>query len=329
MKIIELATKRLEDMARAGVKVPWTAAGLEQSEVQARFNQGGVRPSVESQDRGSFGDAATTGSSVGQLEAPPLPVVAPLPMQPVPDAGAEPSVTVKLDVTGLESEGHLVSTQTRSNLSEEFSLVKRQLLRNARGEHAFESRLSLIMVTSPLPGDGKTFCSVNLAMSMAAEVDTSVLLVDADVVRPSVLSRLGIRAERGLLDVLIDPSLDVRDLVLKTNIPKLSILPPGTPNRISTELLASDAMVELLSSLPRLYPGTIVIFDGPPLLVTNEAKVLASHVGQVVLIVKAATTPRRAVGQALAALEQCPMVMTLLNQARAPEVPQGYGYYLE
>lgn len=325
MKIIELATKRLEDMTRAGVKVPWTAAGLEQSEIQSRVNQVGAQPNVESNGRHSLEDVAPSGSSMRQLEAPSSAVMAAVPMPPVPHADAEPSVTVKLNLKGLESAGHLVSTQTRSNLSEEFSHIKRQLLRNARGEQAAENRLSLILVTSALPGDGKTFCTANLAISMAAEVDTSVLLVDADVVRPALLNRLGIRAQRGLLDVLTDPSLDLRDVVLKTNVPKLSILPPGLPNRISTELLASDAMEALLSSLPRRYPGSIVILDGPPLLVTNEAKVLASRVGQVVLIVKAATTPRRAVGQALAALEQCPVVMTVLNQAR-DEVPHGYGY---
>jgi receptor protein-tyrosine kinase len=162
-------------------------------------------------------------------------------------------------------------------------------------------------------------------MSLASEIDTSVLLVDADVVRPASMQRMGLQAEKGLLDVLTDTSLDLSDLILRTNVPKLSILPAGPRNHRSTELLASDAMNTLLLSLLSRYPDCIVIFDAPPLLVTNEATVLASLVGQVMLVVEASKTPRSAIAQAFAALEQCPIVMSVLNTA--PEPAAGYGYY--
>ena len=318
MNIIELATKRLEDMTGAGVQVPWTAAGLEQSDVQKQ---------VQTSQRRAASKAVVAVSEVGQFDAPESAGRELLPTLPMPLGDPEAPLTAKLNLKALERSGRVVPTQARSALGEEFSHIKRQLLKNVRSKEAAENRPSLIMVTSALPGDGKTFCAINLAISMAAEVDTSVLLVDADVVRPEVLNRLGLRPAKGLLDVLTDPGVTLHDVIMRTNVPKLSILPAGTPNRISTELLASDAMEALLESLVTRYPGHVVIFDAPPLLVTNEANVLASRVGQVVLIVKASTTPRRAVGQVLAALEECPVVLTVLNQAHEPEVPRGYGYY--
>lgn len=231
-----------------------------------------------------------------------------------------------LDLARLERAGYLVPTQTRSALAEEFRCIKRPLLKNARSPDSAAKRLSLIMVTSAFPRDGKTFCAINLAMSMATEIDTSVLLVDADVLRGELLQRLGIEAKKGLLDVLADPSLDLAKVVLKTNVPKLSILPAGTRSHMSTELLASEAMESLLVSLAARYPDRVVIFDSPPLLVTNEAKVLAGRIGQVVLVVAASATPRSAVAQAFAAVEQCPVVMSVLNKTSEPAVPLGYGY---
>jgi len=239
---------------------------------------------------------------------------------------ALPAPAAEIDLARLERTGHLVPAQTRSVLAEEFRYMKRSLLRNARRGDAPASRLPMIMVTSALPGEGKTFFSINLAMSMAAEIDTSVLLVDADVVRPDLMRRLGVDARRGLLDLLGDPALDIGDLMLETNVPKLSILPAGTSTDIATELLASDAMERLLATLAARYPDHVVIFDAPPLLVTNEARVLASRVGQVVLVVMASRTPRSAVAQAFAAAESCPIVMSVLNKAAEPTAPLGYGY---
>ncbi len=150
------------------------------------------------------------------------------------------------------------------------------------------------MVTSALAGEGKTFCAVNLALSIASEVDCSVLLVDADVLRPAVMERLGVSAaqghHKGLLDLLSDTQLALPDLILKTNIPKLSILPAGAPTSHSTELLASDALGELLHEIATKYPERIVIFDAPPLLSTTESRVLATRMGQILMVVAAEQT---------------------------------------
>ncbi|MEO6031854.1 MAG: XrtA-associated tyrosine autokinase [Burkholderiaceae bacterium] len=317
MSIIEQATKRLEDLASAGVVVPWAAAGLAHSAVQSRVESGRHHAAVGSTP------AAVVRRIDETVES--MRAAAPALHQPLEDT--ESQVAVTLDLERLERSGHLVPTQTRSALSEEFRHIKQPLLRNARGKDAAANRCSLIMVTSALPGEGKTFCSINLAMSMAAEIDTSILLVDADVLHPEVLQRLGVQADKGLLDVLTQPDLKLSDVVLKTNVPKLSILPAGRHNNLSTELLASEGMEALLVSLTVSYPGRIVIFDAPPLLVTNEAKVLASRIGQVVLVVGASSTSRRDVAHAFAALEQCPLVMSVLNRAHEPKVAHGYGYY--
>ncbi|MCK7470644.1 MAG: AAA family ATPase [Desulfomicrobium escambiense] len=177
------------------------------------------------------------------------------------------------------------------------------------------------MVTSSVPGEGKTTCAVNLAMSIAMEIDTSVLLVDANVLRPGLPDRLGMPSTRGLFDSLVDPGLDLSELILRTNIPKLSVLPTGTLATRSAELLASTAMNRLLDELACRYDDRIVIFDGPPLLATPGAQTLASRVGQVVVVVEAGRTPRRLLGQAFAMLEQCPNVVSILNRFDAAREP--------
>lgn len=232
---------------------------------------------------------------------------------------------VELDLHALESAGHLVPAHGRSALSEQFRHIKRPLLKNLRSAEASQHPMSLIMVTSALPGEGKTFCALNLAMSLAAEIDTSVLLVDADVIRRDLMRRLGVDAPLGLMDLLIDPALPVADVVLETNVPKLSLLSAGTPQAMSTELLASEAMESLLASLSGGDHERVVIFDTPPLLAATEARVLASMLGQILMVVQAWKTPRSVLMQAFAAIEQCPVVMSVLNKAAKAEA--GYGAY--
>jgi protein-tyrosine kinase len=319
MNIVEEATRRLEQLTRAGVKVPWAAAGLESRDMQARAETGAP-----------VATPAGPGATVHRLTGEELAEAALARKQPRRStAGAARSaITVTLDLHGLELSGHLVPSQRRTPLAEEFRHVKRPLLTVARDNAQELRRQTLIMVTSALSGEGKTFCAINLAMSMAAEIDRSVLLIDADVVQPNLLRRLGVPAMPGLLDLLTDPTLELSQVVAATNVPKLSILSAGTPNAMSTELLASEAMERLLASMAE-DPDRVVIFDAPPLLLTSEAQVLASRVGQVVMVVEAGRTPRQALAQAFAQLEACPVVMPLLNKAQHSALPLGYGYVRE
>ena len=158
------------------------------------------------------------------------------------------------------------------------------------------------------------------------ELDNTVMLVDADVARPSILRMLGLRPAPGLLD-LLEGKVEMQSVLLKTNIDKLTILPSGTPHPKATELLASDAMRALLDDMAQRYPDRIIIFDSPPLLLTTEARVLASQMGQVLLIVQAEKTLQSDVQHALSTIQNCSNINLLLNKVRgAAEGNYGYGY---
>jgi protein-tyrosine kinase len=234
---------------------------------------------------------------------------------------------VRLHLESMRLKGLLTPDAKQSTTGEEFRVIKRPLIANAFGKGTAPVRNGKrIMVTSAFPGEGKSFCAINLAMSIAAERDQKVLLVDADVARPSIPRELGISAEAGLMDWLIDGKLDVADLVLSTNVDKLSILPAGRRHQSATELLASTSMSRLLEQISSRYPDRICIFDSPPLLVTTEARVLASYMGQIVMVVEAGRTPRDIVMEALSTIESNEVIGLVLNKAKKIESSGYYGY---
>jgi receptor protein-tyrosine kinase len=240
----------------------------------------------------------------------------------------EISRKVEVDLVQLAAKGIITPDAPRSQVADEYRILKRPLLGNAQGKgQAPVDRGNLIMVTSSVPGEGKTFTAINLAISIAMELDNTVLLVDADVSRPSVLNVLGLPAARGLMDVLLDDDLDLGDVMLKTNIEKLTLVPVGSAAKRATELLASEAMTRLLEEMATRYSDRIIIFDSPPLLVTTEAPVLATHVGQVLMVVEAERTPQSVVKQALATIQSCPVVLTMLNKASSVGSGTYYDYY--
>ncbi len=324
MGIIEQAAKRLDELRRAGV---------DPSGARVDEEPGATAPVVPSN---AFSAPPETGVAVagGARAAPRAPQ---RPATVDPRFASEPgsrSKTVSIDTGRLGVTGYLTPDSPRSQLADEFRVVKRPLLANVRGESAAPiARANLIMITSALPGEGKTFTAVNLAMSVAKEVDSTVLLVDADVARPSILERLGLAPDSpGLLDVLTDPEVALADVLLRTNVDKLTLLPAGRPHARATELLASDTMGALLTELSSRYRDRVVIFDAPPLLASTESRVLATRMGQIVLVVAADETPQRSVSDALTTLQACPVVMTVLNKARRGRGafgdygPYGYGY---
>jgi receptor protein-tyrosine kinase len=186
------------------------------------------------------------------------------------------------------------------------------------------------MVTSAIPAEGKTFVALNLAMSIALEVDSTVLLVDADVANPCVMKNVGLPQDyKGLLDLLTSTDTKLPDVLLRTNVEKLSLLPSGTAHRRATEMLASETMASLLEEMASRYRDRILVFDAPPLLATTEARALASHMGQIIMVVEADRTAQVLVKHALETIESCPVVMMVLNKAPRPEVGSYYGqnYY--
>jgi protein-tyrosine kinase len=230
----------------------------------------------------------------------------------------------------LRSEGYLAPHDQERSMADQYRLIKRPLLDNASGKGAILSDdANLIMVTSALPGDGKTFTCINLALSMAMEKDTSVLLVDADVAKPHVSDLFGVSDQPGLIELLKHKDRKATEFVLRTDIPGLRLLPAGTPDENATELLASRRMKRITAELSASYPDHVIIFDSPPLLVTSEARVLASAVGQIAMVVRAGKTPQKAVTDAIESLDKSKAANLILNEADAAfnsTIYSGYGY---
>ncbi|MEW6118614.1 MAG: XrtA-associated tyrosine autokinase [Pseudomonadota bacterium] len=274
------------------------------------------------------------GALAKQREKQAAPFVA-TPVEPVfraPDfdeAAEGESQIQSINLARLHRMGVVAPDAEKSQIAEEFRIIKRPLIANAFGQGTARVRNgNLIMVTSSLPGEGKSFCAINLAISMAMEMDRTVLLVDADVAKPRVPEYLGIHADKGLLDVLQDKNLKLSDVLIKTDIAKLTVLPAGRTYKRATELLASAAMTRLVEDIGNRYPDRIILFDSPPLLATSESSVLATHMGQIVMVVEAEKTSQEAVREALSHIQSCEVVGMLLNKTTpTPGADYYYGYY--
>jgi exopolysaccharide/PEP-CTERM locus tyrosine autokinase len=258
-----------------------------------------------------------------------VPAAAPALAKLAPAAdGRRSTQTVELDLVRMHDVGLVTAAGGRTSLVEDFRIIKRPLIKRAfAARKPGDNPGNLIMITSSLPGEGKTFCSINLAMSIAMELDHTVLLVDADVARPSVLRTLGLPAQRGLMDLLLDDDVDMADVMLRTNVNTLSILPAGTSSPRATELLASHSMKNLVNEIANRYPDRIVIFDSPPLLLTSESHVLASNMGQIVLVVESERTTQHAVKESLRQLEGLSNVNLIYNKSREFPGTESYDYH--
>lgn len=234
---------------------------------------------------------------------------------------------VNIDFERLRSMGFVVPGE-QSMIAEEIRLIKRPLLRNAFSDHGrSQGHSHVIMVTSARPAEGKTFTSINLALSMASERDITVLLVDADLAQPQVPAVLGIEAEKGLADVLTDPSIDMADVLIRTNVDNLSVLPAGRDIPHANELFASARMADFIDDVARRYRDRIIIFDSPPLLARSEPSVLATHMGQVVLVIEAENTSESAVREAVGLLGGHKNVGLVLNKVQSLYGGERFGQY--
>ena len=320
MNIIEQATRRLEELRRAGIEVPGAPVGASAFGAAVLDAPALLREAAPAAAPVSTAPAVTV----------PAPTPAPAPeieTIPVVDRSTgKRSREVAIDLDSLASQGYLTPNLSDRVLAEQMRVIKMALIKNTEMAAQRGLRRNLILVTSATAGEGKTFFSMNVAMSLAMEVDFHALLVDADVLRPSVLERYGIASGPGLLDLATQPELDVSDVLLRTNVPKLTLLPAGAENRKSPELLSSAYIDRLLTELSERYADRLVIFDAPPILVSSGTRHLASRVGQVVMVVHADSTDSRAVSQAFAAVDSCPLVSTVLNRSTT-QSPDAYGYY--
>ena len=253
------------------------------------------------------------------------PLFASDPIAPVQLSGrVEPIEREQLQRAGLiQPEGQV------TGLLEEFRIVKRQVLNAVRKaqEAGKGARAQRVLVCSPLPSEGKTFCATNLALAMAAEKDSEVLLVDADFAKPSILSTLGLPSGPGLMDVLANPDVRLEDCIIETDIAGLLVLPAGNQTNSDSEFLSSDRTAAVLDRLTAGAPNRIVIFDSPPALAASPAAELARHVGQAIVVTRADRTGQSALEDALTLLSGCPDIKLLLNAAHFSPSGRRFGAY--
>ncbi|SRR5579859_543961 len=214
----------------------------------------------------------------------------------------------------------------KTQLVEQFQIIKRPLLQKALQREDGPHTGNAVMITSARPGEGKSFVALNLAMSIASEHDLYVMLVDGDLYHQSLPDLLGVTVDRGLTDLLLDDGLDVADVLLRTNIAHLTLLPAGRRRPHSTELLSSHRMAALMDDLVSRYPDRIILLDSPPVLACTETGVLASHVGQIVMVVEQNRTAWRLVEKALGQLSDCEEISFVLNKVE-PLWERDFGAY--
>jgi protein-tyrosine kinase len=230
-----------------------------------------------------------------------------------------------IDLNALRAGGYLPEKVKDRQLADQYRRIKRPLIEKAlAGTAAGESRV--IMVASAVPGDGKTFTSINLAFSMALERDISVLLVDSDVSKQHITDIFGLRDRKGLLDALTDETLEPESLVVQTSMRGFSILPAGRRVEGTAELMSSNRMRQIVTSLCARNARRILLLDSPPLLITNEGRAIVKIAGQVVLVVRAAETPRHAVQAAIGMFDEKQAGGLILNQVKAGLTEGYYGY---
>jgi exopolysaccharide/PEP-CTERM locus tyrosine autokinase len=266
-------------------------------------------------------------------KAEPLPARVSVAAQPPPLIDATPPLPdyehrrVAVDITALRAAGHLPDPNEEQRFSEHFRRIKRSVVTKATAPGA-AAEARLVAITSPLPGDGKTFTSVNLAFSLSRERDLSVLLVDADLHKSQLTEDLGLEDQPGLVDALLDESRDAETLVLRTDIPGLEILPSGRSVEEAPELLASARMTQIVSRLVARHPHRLVLLDCAPVLAASEVRTLMLIPGQVLLVVRAGQTPQHAIVEAIADLDPKRFQGLILNDARHGAASYyGYGNY--
>ncbi len=230
----------------------------------------------------------------------------------------------KIDLIGLKDAGYITPDMPPNLMSEEFRLIKRSIINAAFGAREKtkvsisnrRSKSNIVLVTSSNPSEGKTFCAINLALSIATEQDITVLLIDADFSKPEILNRLNISGSKGLMDVVADKEQELGDCLVRTNIPNLVLLPAGRQHNLTTEMLASERMVDIIHEMASRYSDRLIIIDSPPVLASSAAAVLASYAGQSVFVIEAEKTTEPQIKESLKMISACEDIGLLLNKTK-------------
>lgn len=248
-----------------------------------------------------------------------------------PEQSSRPKEKILIDEKVLEDKGFVSInlSEQRNSLNAEFRAIKHEIITNAFTTDEKERRLNnLVMITSAFPNEGKTFCAINLALMLSLEKNKSVLLVDADVLRPCIYKMMNLRNKSGLIDYLSDNIKDVDEVIYETSIPNLKILPAGEVHSLSYELLASNKMLDLIEFLMQKYSDSIVVFDGPPVLGVIETVSLSKLVGQVVIVAEHNKTQISDIKDVMLKLHRNLFTGVIINKSVSKSIGKyGYGYY--
>jgi protein-tyrosine kinase len=264
------------------------------------------------------GGAATVTASMT-----PKAVIASLVDQP---SGSSAANRLIIDVNAMRAGGYLPEKGNERQIADHYRRIKRPLIEKVLSGDTAGGDPRIIMIASAIPGDGKTFTSINLALSMALERDISVLLVDSDVAKHHLTDIFGLTDEKGLLDALTDERIEPESLVVPTSTRGFSILPAGRRAEGTAELLSSNRMRQIAATLIAQNPRRILLLDSPPLLITNEGRAILKMAGQVVLVVRAGVTPRNAVKAAVDMFDEKQAGGLILNDFKVGLTEGYYGY---
>jgi len=322
LNLIERMAQRLEKEA-ASQSAGANLAGrtLEREPITPPIQPSLQQPAPRRSDGVSaIGPAAANGHA-------PIPPVSRAPDQA--QAGLPPAAkTVRLDFRALRQNGLITPDNMTSAISNEFRGIKRRLLQKVRDPQTRAAVSNLIMVTSSLPGEGKTFSSINLALSLAAERGLQVLLIDADVIRPSVGNMFVAPPSEGLTDLLTGKVSHVSDVLHRcTDIPNLAVIFAGNPCVNTPELISSGKMANLCKELSARYPDRVIVLDTPPVLASAEPAILASYVHHLVMVVAADQTDRHQLRKSLESVASCQSVSLLFNKAPSWNEQEYVAYY--
>ena len=259
---------------------------------------------------------------------PPRGTAAPLPETIAHRAKPAHGGNVVLDFVQLRQDGRLAPEALMHQTEEEFRRIKWPLLNAiAHREGARPAANNMVLVTSAIPGEGKTFNALNLALSIARDRDLEVLLVDGDVAQPSLTASLGLTGRPGVTNLLRDTTMVLADVVYSTNIPQLEVVPAGVRQDNAAELLASARMQAVVDQLCARVSSGVVIVDSPPILATNEAQVITRYAGQVLMVVRADSTEQRVLTEALSLIDKSRPVSAVLNRVEPSMVSRYYSHY--
>lgn len=291
---------------------------------------------IESSEK-SQSDSASTEAVQTSTEQAPATASTPIENEPAQAAEPEPEIasnadrqnkqSIWIDFERLKAAGNLTPESAFARDTEEYQFIKRRILGNvALGKESDEYPANLIMVTSSVPGEGKTFTSMNLSMSLTIERDHTILVVDTDLVKRDLSRQLNLVERPGLFDYLDHRVEDIAEVIYRTNVPNLAIIPAGRYTDASTELLASSRMADLVQEFATRYNDRVVLFDTPPLLATTTAVALAPLVGQILVVVEANETKTTTLDEALSTIDRNRITGLILNKARAV-AQRSYDYY--